>query len=101
MSNLDLLNAALSAVMEGQNFVSEKEFREKPIRDDGGTYQKIDMDSFHQSNLVGGILNTPIIFQRPSTSSQDEDFVIHVRSLTGKTITLNVGRNFAIDHVKQ
>src|SRR2546429_7459071 len=101
MSNLNLLNAALSAVMEGQNFVSEKEFRENPNREDA-IYQKIDMHSFHQSSLVGSIFDIPTIAQIQSTSNQDGEFMqIFAITLTGKTIILNVGKNFTIDYVKQ
>ncbi|CAG8534927.1 11784_t:CDS:1 [Ambispora gerdemannii] len=107
MSNshdLDLLNAALTAVMGNHKFVSEKEFRERQSRNELiGIYQKIDLDSFHQSNLVGGPLSDET---RPTTQTRQTTQIgqttqLFIKTLTGQTIALKVGRNFTICDVKR
>ncbi|CAG8705801.1 6976_t:CDS:1 [Acaulospora morrowiae] len=100
MSNLDLLNAALSAIMTGQKFVSKKEYSGMS---DGTVYQKVDMNSFHQFNLVGDALsmsNVPDSTQESNLSSSTPK-ILYVRALNGETITIKTGTNFTIDQVKQ
>ncbi|CAG8642622.1 3912_t:CDS:1 [Ambispora gerdemannii] len=93
--DIDLLNAALTAVMPNHNFISEKEFRKRQTRNKlDGTYQKIDLHSFHQSNLVGNAISD-VTGQTTTTSMQ-----VFVKTLSGKTITLKVGQNFTVENVK-
>ncbi|CAG8695659.1 3809_t:CDS:1 [Acaulospora morrowiae] len=87
MSNLDLLNAALSAVMTGQKFVSEK----------GLSNSTVDMHKFHQFNLVGDQIDENFDnFQRPKNG-----ILLRVKTLTGKCIIIEVGTHATINEVKQ
>ncbi|CAG8465764.1 6303_t:CDS:2 [Acaulospora morrowiae] len=101
MSNIDLLNAALSAVMTGHKFVSEKELGNISM---GTCRQQVDMHSFHQFNLVGDSFSdsftqghdTSDNLQRPKNG-----ILLHVMTLTGKRIMLEVETHSTIDEVKQ
>ncbi|CAG8691215.1 15907_t:CDS:1, partial [Acaulospora morrowiae] len=100
MSNLDLLNAALSAIITGGKFVSEKELSNTPM---GIHRQKVDMHSFHQINVVGDFFYDSFtqghdIFdnlQRPKNG-----ILLRVMTITGKCIVIEVGTHAIIDEIK-
>ncbi|CAG8521611.1 988_t:CDS:1 [Ambispora leptoticha] len=72
--------------MDGQKFVSEKEFREMQNcnKFSGSRFQKIDdFDSFHQSNLVG----MPISYQNEQTKRNGMILSINGIKVIGNDIT--------------
>jgi len=103
-NDISLLNAAFSAIMKGQIFISEKEFQEKQARNenDGFTYTRIDVHSFHQFNLIGSNANNI-----PEENNQSPSFLrffdpgqMFIQIIDGKTITINCKLNDTIQIVK-
>ncbi|CAG8776865.1 16045_t:CDS:2, partial [Gigaspora margarita] len=103
--NINLINAAFTALMGGTHeFISEKEFLNKQAR--GETANTIvDLQSFHQINLVGSNQKVEINnrqvglyspHQRNSWRGQ-----IFVKALTGNTIVLGCTGNDTIGIVKE
>ncbi|CAG8752512.1 6539_t:CDS:1 [Racocetra fulgida] len=109
-SNIDLINAAFSAVMGTHNFISEKEFQDRQARGEtkynGTSYQQVDLNEFHQINLVGSNLNTvndlDTDFNRRCTLDPSNPYLgqIIVMTLTGKLIKLDCNRNDTIGTIK-
>ncbi|CAG8790358.1 34509_t:CDS:1 [Gigaspora margarita] len=97
-NDINLLNAAFSAIMKGQIFISEKEFQERQARNDGFTYKRIDVPSFHQVNLIGSNANN-ITEENNQTPSFDPGQMF-VQIIDGKTITINCNLNDTIQIVK-
>ncbi|CAG8657545.1 3757_t:CDS:1, partial [Paraglomus occultum] len=67
--NVDLLNAALSAITETHQFVSEKEFRKQT------SHEQVNLNSINQFNLGGDDANSIIkrsILPAPVSSTVDE-----------------------------
>ncbi|CAG8500606.1 10362_t:CDS:2 [Dentiscutata erythropus] len=71
-SNIDLINAAFTAVMGAHKFISEKEFQDRKARGktNDATYKQIDLHSFHQINLVGSNKNAVV-------KNMNTDFMTH------------------------
>ncbi|CAJ0913653.1 19038_t:CDS:2 [Entrophospora sp. SA101] len=86
MSN-NLLNAALNALMTSQNAVSESEFKTKQTRGDPGLYQRVDLASFHQVNLIGGNVGT---HSDQKLEPKHQDMTINVKTLTGRHIPVPI-----------
>ncbi|CAG8730128.1 14175_t:CDS:1 [Cetraspora pellucida] len=107
-SNIDLINAAFSAVMGTHKFISEKEFQDRQARGEtnDAIYNQVDLNSFHQVNLVGNdptiVSNLGTDFNRRCTFDQSDSYLgqIYVKTLTGKTITLVCKRNDTIEAIK-
>ncbi|CAG8472268.1 525_t:CDS:1 [Dentiscutata heterogama] len=114
--NINLVNAAFTAVMGTHNFVSEKKFLNRQARGEinGTTYEQVDLQSFHQINLVGGNLNvavnkrqidlhSPHQLETTHSISNSRNFggLMFVKMITGKTITLECKGSDTIDTVKQ
>ncbi|CAG8609115.1 6857_t:CDS:1, partial [Paraglomus occultum] len=145
--NVDLINSALSAMMGSHKFVSEKEFREQTNYD--ASYEKVNMNSFHQFNQVGDVESSvkrnipPALVKTDKTSKNsarqsicqqvdlaalhrvslvggdvgdnfdsivkrnvptDHKFKggqVFVKTLTGKTYTLECEANDTVDNLKQ
>ncbi|CAG8595888.1 10285_t:CDS:1 [Paraglomus occultum] len=104
--NADLLNAALSAVMGTHHFVSENVFKER-LAKTKGVYQQVDLHSLHQSNLVGGEVDSEQNTVEPNndqTSKQEttnEGWGIVIKTLTGKSITLKCEETDTVKSIKQ
>ncbi|CAG8626979.1 9214_t:CDS:1 [Paraglomus brasilianum] len=108
----DLLNAALSAVMGTHHFVSESVFKER-LAKTKGVYQQVDLHSLHQSNLVGGDVNSAAEqntnndqTSKQETTNQSEPqsnqgWEIVIKNLTGKSITLRCEETDTVSSVKQ
>ncbi|CAG8687059.1 9918_t:CDS:1 [Cetraspora pellucida] len=103
--NIDLINSAFTAVMGTYMFISEKEFQAGQSCGDA-TYNQVDLNSLHQINLVSCNLNT---VNNPSTDftslctfdqSNSHQGQIFVKTLTGKTITLECTENDTINTIK-
>ncbi|CAG8596208.1 10929_t:CDS:2 [Paraglomus occultum] len=128
--NVDLLNSALSAMMGTHKFVSEKEFREQDqyyasyeqvdlnsfhqanrVGDDVDSivkqsiYQQVDLGSLHQVNLVGGDVGSTINKRSVSHTHNVPEIrrgmQIFVKTLTGRTLTLECQASDTIDKVKE
>ncbi|CAG8682995.1 16804_t:CDS:1 [Dentiscutata erythropus] len=103
--NIDLINAAFTAVMGTHKFISEKELRERQARNDGyATYEQVDLNSFHQINLVGdNLANCQLSsYQSQITYNTGNNTpMIFVKTLTGKTVEIECEGNNTIDVVKQ
>ncbi|CAG8827410.1 17301_t:CDS:1, partial [Cetraspora pellucida] len=107
-SNIDLINAAFSAVMGTHKFISGKEFQDRQARGEANDaiYNQVDLNSFHQVNLVGNdpniVSNLDTDFNRRCTFDQSGSYLgqIFVKTLTGRTITLECKRNEAIESIK-
>ncbi|CAG8830825.1 22849_t:CDS:1, partial [Cetraspora pellucida] len=106
--NIDVINAAFSAIMGTHKFISEKEFQERQSRGEtnDAMYNQVDLNSFHQVNLVGNSLGTVsnlnTNFTRQFTLNQynSHQEQIYVKTLTGKTITLECKGNDTIEVIK-
>ena len=113
--NADLLNAALSAVMGTHHFVSENVFKER-LAKTKGVYQQVDLHSLHQSNLVGGDVDSAAEqnaaepnndqTSKQDTSDQSEPqsnqgWEIVIKNLTGKSITLKCEESDTVNSIKQ
>ncbi|CAG8509447.1 17775_t:CDS:2 [Cetraspora pellucida] len=106
--NIDLINAAFSAVMGTHKFISEKELQGRQARGEtnGAIYNQVDLNSFHQVNLVGNDLNIASNLDtdcnRRCAFEQSNSYLgqIFVKSLTGKIITLECKRNDTIETIK-
>ncbi|CAG8628061.1 18936_t:CDS:1 [Gigaspora margarita] len=109
-NNIDLINAAFTAVMGTHEFISEKELRRRQARGDVNyaTYEKVDLNSFHQINLVGSNLANVTSYQNVPNRSKitynnntSNHQKIFVKTLTGKTLELESASSDTIDVVKQ
>ncbi|KAF0500617.1 ubiquitin-domain-containing protein [Gigaspora margarita] len=89
-NNIDIVNAAFKAVMGTHKYISEKEFRERQAHGNTNSaiYKPLDLNSFHQINLVGSNLNEDYI-------------VINVKTLNDENIILECKKDDTIDTVKQ
>ncbi|CAG8474506.1 966_t:CDS:1 [Diversispora eburnea] len=92
--DIDLLNAAFSAIIKGEIFISKKEFQERQNRHDGIIYQQVDLHSFHKFNLVGGIVDQEMQTFHPSRP------LLYVKTLTGRTLTIEFKENDTIANLK-
>ncbi|RIB16175.1 hypothetical protein C2G38_1530146 [Gigaspora rosea] len=94
----NFLNAALNAVMSDRNFVTEKEFKDRKARYEIGNvvYENIEINSFHQYNLVGG--------RMPSKSTNNNtkiDLKISIKTLSGESYILCCKGSHTIDRLKR
>ncbi|CAG8571610.1 16165_t:CDS:1, partial [Racocetra fulgida] len=103
--DIDFLNAAFSAIMNGQIFISEKEFQERQARNenDGFTYKRVDVHSFHQSNLVGSNANAfpEENHQSPSFLRSFDPGQMFIQTIDGKTVTIDCILNDTIREMKK
>ncbi|CAG8699520.1 17403_t:CDS:1 [Cetraspora pellucida] len=106
--NIDLINSAFTAVMGTYMFISEKEFQAGQSCGEtyDATYNQVDLNSLHQINLVSCNLNTVNNLSTNFTSLctfdqyNSQKGQIFVKTLTGKTITLECTENDTIDAIK-
>ncbi|CAG8510191.1 16247_t:CDS:2 [Gigaspora rosea] len=112
-SYINLINAAFKTARGTHEFVSEKEFRDRQTRKDINniTYKQVDLDSFHQVNLVG---NNQINFNSPHQLevTQNNDITvpslnqesygqIYVRMQDGIIIQIKCKKSDAIGYIKR
>ncbi|CAG8740991.1 6095_t:CDS:2, partial [Gigaspora rosea] len=105
-SNIDLINAAFTAVMGTHEFISEKELRRRQARGEVNysTYNEVDLNSFHQINLNNNIIsyqNVPNRFKITYNNNTSNHQMINVKTFNGKDILLEVASSDTIDVVKQ
>ncbi|CAG8475200.1 5876_t:CDS:1 [Dentiscutata heterogama] len=94
----NLLNAAFNSVMNDRNFVTEKEFKDTKARHEIGNvvYENIEINSFHQYNLVGG--------KAPSKHMNNNvkiDMKIFLKTLSGESYILYCKGSHTIDRIKR
>ncbi|CAG8767995.1 26649_t:CDS:1, partial [Dentiscutata erythropus] len=89
-NNIDLINAAFTAVMGNNKYISEQELRERQARGDTDsvTYKPLNLNTFHQTNFVGN-------------NSNNDHIAINVRTLNDEHIVLQFKKDDTIDIVKQ
>ncbi|KAF0544997.1 ubiquitin-domain-containing protein [Gigaspora margarita] len=112
-SYINLINAAFKTARGTHEFVSEKEFRDRHARKDilNITYKQVDLDSFHQVNLVG---NNQINLYSPHqlevtqnnditvpTLNQESYGQIYVRMHDGIIIQIKCKKSDAIGYIKR
>ncbi|KAF0544993.1 ubiquitin-domain-containing protein [Gigaspora margarita] len=83
---------------------SKKELRRRQARGEinYATYKEVDLNSFHQINLVGSNLANVTSYQNiPTNNNKSNHQMIKVKTLSGKDILLEVASSDTIDVVKQ
>ncbi|CAG8631762.1 16990_t:CDS:1 [Dentiscutata erythropus] len=122
-SYINLINAAFKTARGTHEFVTEKEFRDRQDRRETYVYKQVDLDSFHQVNLVGSNSNAAINSGQISLYSpnqlarqleathindittpslvQESYGQIYVKMHTGNTIQIKCKKSDAIGYIKR
>ncbi|CAG8785765.1 3937_t:CDS:1, partial [Dentiscutata erythropus] len=98
-NNIDLINAAFTALMDPYKFISVKEFRDIEARHETNyeaRYEEVDIKSFHQINLVGNYLDAVSNYQHSDSHKLQQIFV----KICNKTRLILCEKNDTIDTIK-